>query len=156
MRKKIIFTSLTFTKVLICLIMLSIYFSFNEYVIYNFFISKLLLLILVYFTLRQFFALGLSGSSDEIKIKEICFKLQSKGWKTYKVKTKSGGQQQINFSIEPNLDWTLKTKITLIFDEKHTTIFCESFVLEGVISVSHFIKEQKLIRALVKNAHNSK
>lgn len=93
MKKKVIFIPLTFTKVLICLIMFSIYFSFNEYVLYNFFISKLLLLIIVYFTLRQFFVLGSSVSSDEIEIKKICFELQSKGWKTKKVKTKNSSKQ---------------------------------------------------------------
>lgn len=142
------FRSLKFNNVFVCLIsLLGIWLFHNFYQNDNFLISILVYILITFFILRQILAIGITFQNDINH--SIDFSLNSNGWKVKNENDENLLKSKTIYTNRTNLKWVNNVEIIIHKDKERMTIYCNTYSIKEVISIFHFIDEQKLLNDLI-------
>lgn len=148
-KNKIIkFRTLSFNRILVCLFSLLCIWIINYFYQYdNFIISIFLYTIIIFFILRQLFTVGVSFQDDVNN--PIDFRFKSNGWTITFENNKKKLNSKVVYKNRTNLKWVNNVEIVLIRDKDKTSLYCNTYSVIEVISIFHFIDEQRLLNEFI-------
>lgn len=146
--KIINFRRLSFNKILVCALSILGMWIFNAlYQNENLLISSIVYTLLIFFILRQLLVIGLVFQHTINQT--IDFSLDSKGWKVKKESEEGKFKSRITYTNTTDLKWVNNVEIVIIKESERTIVYCNTYSIEDVISIFHFIDEQKLLNDII-------
>lgn len=146
--KIINFRRLSFNKIFACILSILGIWIFNTlYQNDNLLISIIVYLLLIFFILRQLLVIGIVFQNTINQT--IDFSLDSKGWKVKKESEEDQFKSRVIYTNTTDLKWVNNVEIVILKESERTIVYCNTYSLEDVISIFHFIDEQKLLNDLI-------